>query len=342
MFSVKNPIISVVIPFYNIDQYVRYCLDSILRQSFPLGKYEVICIDDGSVDGTGAILDEYASRHNNCRVVHTENQGLSAARNEGVKRATGGYITFVDGDDFVSPYYLELLYGTLMSSGCGLAIGRHVRVMLDESKAAVDSIEWKNDCSFEVMSRSHIVSNMLYDNPMISSWAHLAPKELYESSPFPDGKVYEDSLTFGKHVACFDQVAVLNEPVYAYVSRPGSITSCNSASLEKILNFENAVNAMKEDLQEYNLDWTDALIYHEALERSRMVRMLYAREMPPASQDKLKELLKDVSLALPRIMKNRRAPLVAKARLALLVASPKIYLRHFETFQRVVGKVTGR
>ncbi|MBR1829947.1 MAG: glycosyltransferase [Atopobiaceae bacterium] len=103
-----RPLVSVVVPFYNVEECVADCMDSLVHQDFD--GYEVVCIDDGSTDGTGALLDAYAERHLNVRVFHFPNAGLSVARNRGVELARAELISFVDGDDFVSPYYLSALY----------------------------------------------------------------------------------------------------------------------------------------------------------------------------------------------------------------------------------------
>lgn len=102
--------LSVVIPVYNIENYIGKCLDSILAQTYQ--DYEVIIVDDGSCDGTGAVCDEYAAKDDRIRVIHKENEGVSVARNTGIDVASGEYFLFFDGDDFMEPYTMEELYRT--------------------------------------------------------------------------------------------------------------------------------------------------------------------------------------------------------------------------------------
>ena len=111
---------SVVVPFYNVRECVGYCMRSLLAQTFE-GPYEVVCVDDGSTDGTGELLDTYADDPR-VVVLHKENGGLSDARNHGVKHARADLITFVDGDDVVAPQYLEALYGALVATGAEIAM----------------------------------------------------------------------------------------------------------------------------------------------------------------------------------------------------------------------------
>ena len=104
----NNPLISVIIPVYNVEPYLRQCLNSIVNQTYH--NLELIVIDDGSPDNCGTICDEYADRDERIQVIHKENGGLSAARNDGIKRATGDWLTFVDSDDWCElNYYAELI-----------------------------------------------------------------------------------------------------------------------------------------------------------------------------------------------------------------------------------------
>ena len=103
------PFFSIIIPVYNVAPYLRECLDSVLAQTFT--DWEAICVDDGSTDGSGAILDEYAAKDSRFRVFHQSNAGVSAARNRGLDEAKGEWIWFVDSDDKIKPYALERFFG---------------------------------------------------------------------------------------------------------------------------------------------------------------------------------------------------------------------------------------
>ena len=111
----KRPLISVIVPVYNVGGYIQGCLDALLAQTYP--NMEIILVDDASTDGSGAACDGYASRNPQIYVIHLpRNQGPSAARNEGVRRAQGAFISFVDADDRVEPDLLEKLYYCLVKS----------------------------------------------------------------------------------------------------------------------------------------------------------------------------------------------------------------------------------
>lgn len=102
-----QPLVSIVIPVFNVERHLRQCLDSVLRQT--LKEWECICIDDGSPDGSGAILDEYGNKDARFKIIHQRNRGVSAARNLGIKLASAPYLTFIDSDDWVEDDALESL-----------------------------------------------------------------------------------------------------------------------------------------------------------------------------------------------------------------------------------------
>ena len=114
-----KPLISVIVPIYNVEKYVRKCLESLRGQT--LKQIEVICIDDGSTDSSGAIADEYElSEYPIFRVIHTENRGLSVARNRGIDEAKADWIMFVDSDDWVDPRFCEIPWKAAQEYGCDL------------------------------------------------------------------------------------------------------------------------------------------------------------------------------------------------------------------------------
>ena len=107
--------ISVIVPVYNVEQYLPQCLDSIINQTYK--DLEIICVDDGSPDNSGKILDEYAKKDNRIKVIHQENGGLSEARNTGLDNATGDWISFVDSDDYVALDYYETMIKAVKENG---------------------------------------------------------------------------------------------------------------------------------------------------------------------------------------------------------------------------------
>ena len=124
-------LISVIVPVYNVEPYLRKCVDSILAQSY--SNLEVILVDDGSPDGCGAICDEYAAKDARVRVIHKPNGGISDARNAGLDIMTGDYVTFVDSDDWIDEQHLSSLYA-LVKGGADIAVSDVRRILTDETE----------------------------------------------------------------------------------------------------------------------------------------------------------------------------------------------------------------
>ncbi|MBQ7026222.1 MAG: glycosyltransferase, partial [Peptococcaceae bacterium] len=112
--SQSELLLSIVIPVYNLENYIGRCLDSLMKQNIDPASYEVICINDGSKDGTYEILEDYKSRYPNIKVFHTENRGVVLARSAGLEKATGRYVWFVDGDDWIEANCLKYLCDIVM------------------------------------------------------------------------------------------------------------------------------------------------------------------------------------------------------------------------------------
>ena len=112
--------VSVIVPVYNSEKYLTECIESIMAQHY--SNIEVILIDDGSTDNSGRIIDNYAQRYSQIRAIHTDNQGVSSARNCGIEMSSGDFITFIDADDWITPDYVEYLLQVLISTNSDFAI----------------------------------------------------------------------------------------------------------------------------------------------------------------------------------------------------------------------------
>lgn len=189
-------LISVIVPVYKVEKYLKRCVDSILAQTYPC--LEVILVDDGSPDGCPAICDEYAREDRRVRVIHKENGGLSDARNAGIDAAKGKFLGFVDSDDYVHPRFYELLLQALKEEGADIA-GCDVKKVCKTEK-----IEEKEQQPIQrtVYSGREATAN-LYD-------AQMYKKELFEEIRFPKGKLHEDEFTSYKLLYQSESVVYIN------------------------------------------------------------------------------------------------------------------------------------
>lgn len=212
-----NPKVSVIVPVYNTEPYLKKCLDSVLGQS--LCDMEIICVDDGSQDKSGEICEEYAGRDSRVKVIHQSNQGLSAARNTGIENASGDYIAFVDSDDWVHPNFLEVLYhlcadNMCLISQCGL------QKVYEESDAVP---EYR--CDSLIQYGKAVIHKRFEGNGWIHgvTWNKLYHHSIFSDIRFPVGKQHEDEFTTYRALWKAYLVAYTECGLYYYRQRKDSI-----------------------------------------------------------------------------------------------------------------------
>lgn len=213
-----KPAISVIVPFYNIEQYVSYCLDSILAQTFR--DFELICINDGSKDGTRELLDAYAEKDPRVKVIHQENQGLSAARNNGLQFAAGKYIAFINGDDAVTPEYLEILYSEAEKSGADFAFCDYAKTEADQRSVPEPCREHPADIIQDSIIHSQLSKKIRLP---VFAWAKLFRRDFLADAPFVPGVYFEDYLFFYTSLFRLKKVCRIKALMYLYTQTPNSI-----------------------------------------------------------------------------------------------------------------------
>lgn len=187
----KQPLISIIVPIYNVEKYLRRCVDSIFCQSYH--NLEVWLVDDGSPDGCPAICDEYAQKDKRIHVIHKPNGGLSDARNVAIDVATGEYITFIDSDDYVTPDYVSTLYALIERYKAQMSIASwHIFPEGDTpTMPAVKVKEFK-------MDRNTALSNMFYQKGFdVSACVKMYHRSLFEGIRYPKAaclKTYRQHL----------------------------------------------------------------------------------------------------------------------------------------------------
>ncbi len=206
----KKPLISVIMPVYNVEKYIGKCLDSILAQTYP--NIEIILVDDASTDNSGRICDEYAARDFRIQAVHfPENRGPSAARNEGVCRGKGEFISFVDSDDTVEPDLLEKLFQSLKENGADMSACGADGIRLKSGPAAVFSQKEAMCCLARGIPFNHV------------PWGKLYSAGLLTQHPFQEDIFYSEDLLFLYEIlASARRVSYLPDILYHYTHREGS------------------------------------------------------------------------------------------------------------------------
>lgn len=231
-------LVSIIVPVYKAEKYIDKCIISILKQTYT--NYELILVDDGSPDRCPEICDQYAIKYHNIIVFHKKNGGLSDARNYGVERARGEYITFIDADDYVSEQYLEKLISLKNRYNADISVGK-ICVFNENEEKKIKKYMFKEEEL--LLSGLEALERMLYQRGLdTSACAMLLPRNVVQKNSFPYGKYHEDEFTTYKFYASVTRVAVTTEYIYFYVQRKGSIThTFGQASVDELDAADNLV-----------------------------------------------------------------------------------------------------
>ena len=184
-----NPIISIIVPVYNVEEYLQRCIDSILNQSFK--NFELILVNDGSTDNSLKICKEYLLNDPRVKIINKENGGLSSARNAGINIAKGRYIGFVDSDDWINKEMYKILYELCEKNNSDIAECRYTVTTGNE-------MNLDNSSNLITILNNEEAIKSLYTNTSygsVVSWNKLYRCELFKDIKFPEGKLNEDQFT---------------------------------------------------------------------------------------------------------------------------------------------------
>ena len=211
--------VSIIVPVYQVEKYIRQCVDSILAQTFT--DFELILVDDGSKDKSGQICDEYAVLDQRVKVIHKENGGLSDARNCGMDQAVGNYFMFVDSDDYIAPTMLEYLYKALMNKEADIAVCNFLHFFEEDRKR-----DFSTNIQSEVLSGAEIFysrKNERVYGIWTVAWNKLYKRETLGNVRFRFGKYHEDEFWANDIYQMDIKVVTIPECLYYYRQRDNSI-----------------------------------------------------------------------------------------------------------------------
>lgn len=211
----QDELISVIIPVYNVAPYLEQCVNSVRQQTY--SNLEIILVDDGSTDGSGAICDAWAKRDARIYVFHKKNGGLSDARNFGLERATGTYIGFVDSDDFIHPQMYEMLIDAMKEKDAQVAACDFARENEEDFRKPVDV----SRISHQVLGGEEALANL--NLPLSTVCNKLFSKELFAGVRFPKGRAHEDEAVIHRLLAPCKRIVKVSCPLYFYLVREDSI-----------------------------------------------------------------------------------------------------------------------
>ena len=248
-----NSLISVIVPVYNVEKYLNRCIDSILNQTFK--QIEVILVDDGSTDNSPIICDEYSNKYENIKVIHKKNNRVAAARNDGVKIATGKYIALVDSDDWIEPNMIEEMYNKAEEFHTDITMCDFRKVGV-ESEYTVSQPIREGYYDRKMIESELFPCLIMFENiefpPTISNWTCLFRREfLIESDLFYDEDIHycEDSIFGSKAMYNANGFYYMkNKYFYNYFYNPNSTTStCNMKKWDSYLIINERLKEYFED-----------------------------------------------------------------------------------------------
>jgi len=309
-------LISIIVPIYNVEDYLVDCLENIVNQTYK--NLEIILVDDGSPDNCGNICDEYAKKDNRIKVIHKENGGLSSARNVGLDIATGEYISFIDSDDFVSKDFIEKLYNLCKKNGAEIAECNFLKF--------VDKIE-KSNINPKIESYSSIeMQKRIYSNEYIRTivvWNKLYKKCIYETLRFPIGKINEDEFTTYKAFGnTSEKIVITNEVLYYYRYNENSIMGRKFN--EKRLDVLEAYEERKEYFREKDLVELYEKTVEEYQEKLKQCYIL-TKENIVHNKEILKNIICKARKNYGEYKKIEKASSRSRFMIGLFIKIPKLY-----------------
>ncbi len=254
----QDDLVSVIVPVYNVEKYLRRCVDSIINQSYK--NLEIILVDDGSTDSSGALCEELLATDKRIRVIHQKNGGLSCARNTGIAHSKGKYLTFVDSDDWVKQDMIEYLYSLIQKFHCRMSVCLHAVVKNGYEQ------DWGSGNEF-TLSAHDCIEAMLYHKEIAdtSAWGKLYEASLFDTVKWPEGKLFEDIGTVYQLYEKSGKIACGELSKYYYFIRGDSITT-------------SSFSPRKLDLLEMtDIMARDVLAWYPDLKRAVLRRRVYAR-----------------------------------------------------------------
>ncbi len=306
-------IISVIVPVFNVEQYLSDCINSIIDQTY--SDFELILVDDGSTDLSGTICDEYTKKDKRIKCFHKTNGGLSDARNFGMSKAKGEYYTFIDSDDFIGKNYLSLLIDMVAKYNVKMSVIRFGEFYSEEDfvENVGDSYLVDRTTAFEYMLTRQFFG--------LSACGKIYHRSLFEDIKYPKGYLYEDLFTTPYVLYKCDKIAYSDSVQYFYRKRENSITHRKMSKKDYLLidgntklllfvknNFPELLNAA---IYRFDDDMISYLFHRLIYEDDYVV--------------KINTVVRKYNMILRKGLTNKYLNKNRKIQLALLLVSPKAY-----------------
>lgn len=324
MCEQKIPLISVVVPVYNVEKYLNRCLDSIVSQTYH--NLEIILVDDGSTDSSLEICEEYAKKDTRIRVFHKENGGVSDARNYGIDYSRGEYVTFVDSDDKVTDDYVEFLWKLTENGKYKMSVCSLYNLYTDSNRVVT-----KGNRTRELLSAKQCIEKMCYDDEVDTCvYAKMMYRDLFQTIRFPKGKWFEDIGTIYRLFEENTEIACGFSPKYYYCIRPDSIVtgSFSEKKLDMLEMTDQMANFVNEKYPDLKLATLRRQVYARFSTLNQMANV--------DNMDEVKnELISFIHSHAKEVINNRKAPRRDKLAIISLRMGYRFYKRLWSIYLKL-------
>lgn len=309
-----NNMVSIVIPVYNVEKYIEKCVKSLCMQTYE--NIEIILVDDGSSDSSGELCDELSKTDTRITVIHKKNNGVSSARNAGLDKATGDYVTFVDGDDFVAENFIKNMYDSLSEANADISTCSHKRIELNSFENTVKFIN--NSVHLPVIKTGvESLIDMFYGKTCsASSGSKLYSRKIFENLRFQDLVMGEDTLFVYNAFMKANKVIHTDMPLYYYVQQEASVTN-KKANYIKFYDYVKLYDSIiNSDADKYGNDFYEALV-NRLIENNFWVHMKL-RNCPDMYDFEKKHIVDNIKKYRKYVINNKKSEL--RVRLACLLS----------------------
>ena len=324
-----NERVSIIIPVYNVEEYLGACMKSVLDQSYE--DIEVILIDDGSTDFSGNLCDEYARHDKRIKVIHQKNGGLSNARNAGLKNATGEWIVFVDSDDTIAKNHVKELYNAAKGQGANMAI-----CAIEEIYPKKKRINYGAGYKSKLLDQRTCLKRLLKDQSFnVSAYAKIYNRALWKNIRFPEGKIHEDLGTTYRLILKCNKIAYIPSPSYHYMRRENSLA--HSKYTDQKLDIIELTDKMCDAIdKKYKGDLDEITKVRRLHARFSVLRqMLKDEETLTKSQQKTKqEIAEYIKTHKDDIAKNPEATRRDRIALRTFLTNEKLFKLSWQIYEK--------
>lgn len=305
--------ISIIVPIYNAENYLSFCIKSILRQTYT--DFELLLIDDGSTDNSGAICDSYSVSDSRCRTIHQNNQGEFGARNRGLEEATGEYIAFIDADDYIHPRYLEILYDAIEENKCEIVIANAESV--PDSCHKINRID--SSLTYSVISRTELIKGLFSSVEFMVVWGKLYKRELIINQYFINKHIALDVEYNSRVYQLATRIVYIDAKLYYWVCCPTSVSrnTFSQRNIDAIDSYLLALDNMPRNNPRYRAF---------ALQRLYKVILYTGYNATPEFKKAVrKKVAPVVGRTISEFIRNDHIPFVQKWSLVAFYYIPSLY-----------------